>query len=73
MMHIQKGMLSWQRQCLAYRDAPHLSTEAGRNAAPDFIDSVVSTRMPPVSDDPQEQRLRWLVTKVRVLPCYAAC
>lgn len=69
MMHLWKGMLSWQRQCLAYRDAPNVSTEAGRRAAPDFIDSAVSTRMPPVSDDPQEQRLRWVVTKVCVLSC----
>lgn len=29
-----------------------------------FIDQVVSTRIPELSDDPLQTRLRWLVTKV---------
>ena len=53
--------------CWACRDAPDLQTPAGREAAPSFIDRVVSTKIPPESDDPEEQRLRWLVTKVSLL------
>lgn len=41
-----------------------MDTQEGRDAAPAFIDSVVSTRIPEESDDPEQMRLRYLVTKV---------
>ena len=46
------------------RDAPNMDTQEGRDAAPAFIDSVVSTRIPEEPDDPEQMRLRYLVTKV---------
>ena len=41
--------------------APDHDTEAGRESASAFIDSVVSTRIPEESEDPEQKALRYLV------------
>ncbi len=46
------------------RGAPDLTTEEGQAAAPAYIDSILSTSIPPESDDVEEQELREQVLSV---------